>query len=69
MKLDYCPALVAEDDLRKIEHAIFDAVGVPMGINWDSLFHHGVDDYKKFIDLVVKSIVSMPDFVNPMKGL
>ena len=70
MEHDYCPALVAEEELRKIEHLLIEATGGPFGVTIESLFTggNGLNNYNKWIDLAVKAVVNHPDFVNPLTG-
>ena len=67
LKPGQCPALIAEDMLRKIEWAIFDAWEPVLGV--EDLQHRtlclGIDKYKWFIDLTVKLVISLPGFKKP----
>lgn len=69
MKDGFCPALVAESDLTKIEHLIISETGDPFGITIDKLFASadGIERYHKFLDLIIGAIVNQPDFKNPIK--
>ena len=64
MDRDHCPALVAEDDLRKIEHAIWDITLPILGINREKLFHYkdGKFAYEEFNRLTLGAIISHPNF-------
>lgn len=64
----YCPALVAEDKQVKIETALIDAAGAKFGIDSDKLLCAGLKTRQEFIDLVVKLVVSLPGFKNPLTG-
>jgi hypothetical protein len=70
MEHDYCPALVAEEKLRKIEHALIDATGRNFGVTVTKLLSgiNGLKNYDNWIDLSVKAVVNMPGFVNPLTG-
>ena len=69
MEHDYCPALVEEEKLRDIEHLIIKETGNPFGVTVNKLVcgGNGLENYKKWIDLIVGAIVSLPDFENPLK--
>ena len=67
----HCPALVAEHLQIKTEHILIDAAAEMLGENGEfrhTLLCNGLGAYKKFIDLVVKLVVNMPDFKNPLTG-
>lgn len=64
-----CPALVAEDIQRDAERLIIKTAAEMLGETED--FHHkllcnGLDKYYQFIDLVVKLVVNLPNFKNPL---
>jgi len=66
-----CPALTAESLQSDTERLIIEAAAEMLGETGD--FHHtllcnGLDKYNQFIDLVVKMVVNMPDFKNPLTG-
>lgn len=67
MPRDYCPALVAENLLRKIERELIDVSGKPFGVDADGLLcaRGGLDNWKQWIDLVCKLIVNLPNFEAP----
>lgn len=67
MERDYCPALVAEDELRKIARMIADESCAPLGISADKLLcsKDGLENYKKWIELVVGAIVNSPKYKKP----
>jgi hypothetical protein len=54
MPADYCPALVAEDELRLIKRALIDASGKPWGIDTDRILQgrDGLANLEKWLDLV-----------------
>lgn len=62
MERDYCPALCAENDLRKIARLIANAAGKPLGIDADDLLcsKNGLERYKQFVELTVSAIVNSP---------
>ena len=64
-----CPALTAEDLQRETEGLLIDSAAEMLGENKDfrsKLLCAGLDKYHKFIDLVVRMVVNMPDFRNPL---
>ena len=67
MERDFCPALVAEDELRKIKHQLVNTSGKPLNVTVDKLLCQpdGLKMYDKWIDLVVGAIVNSPKFVKP----
>ena len=65
MSRDHCPALVARNQLSKIQNALVDEAGAFLGITADRLLSHGLDDYYKFIDLVVGAVENSPTFEHP----
>lgn len=62
----YCPALIAEDERRKAESVMVDTVAPLFGITHDMLMRD-FDKYKRFIDLVIKTVVSHPDYKSPLE--
>ena len=70
MPVDHCPALVAEHLQTKTEWMLIESAGTPFGITNDLLLSqpHGMEQRQKFIDLVVRLIVSTPGFKNPLTG-
>lgn len=64
MVVDFCPALVAEHELSKIEHLLADTTGKPLGVSSEKLLcsRNGLDNYKKWIELVVSAITNSPKF-------
>ena len=67
----HCPALTAEHLQTQAQWLIIDTAGEMLGETGD--FQHkllcaGLDKYHEFIDLVVKMVVNMPDFANPLTG-
>jgi len=63
---DYCPALIAEDVLRKAEHLLIDHAGPTFGFTVDNLICSGLKNYRKFIDLTVGLVVSRSDYRSPL---
>ena len=69
---EHCPALVAENVQTKAEHLIVDSAAEMLGLDMDGqeflsrLLCKGLDEYERFIDLVVKLVVNHPDFESPM---
>jgi hypothetical protein len=66
MHHDYCPALVAEDELRKIVRVLVDTSGKPMGVSADRLLCTGMKQYDKWVDLVIGVVINSPNF-KPVK--
>ena len=62
---EYCPALVAESRLSKIENMLIDASGKALGVDSNSPGMY-LERRKRYIDLVVGMIVNMPGFRNPL---
>lgn len=67
MAHESCPALVAENLLRKTERALIDESGKNFGVSSESLLCacNGLDNWEKWLDLVCKLIVNLPNFVAP----
>jgi len=67
---EYCPALVAEDEMRRAEHAIIYEASRSMAeevpgmatVTANGLLCLGLDKYKQFIDLVVMRTLKAPNF-------
>ena len=58
MERDYCPALVAENDLVTIEHKLIKLTGESFGVTVSSLLSGGMETYRKWIELVTMAIIS-----------
>lgn len=73
MPVDHCPALVAEHIQTQTEWLILDCAAEMMEIGFDGkelnhrLLCKGLDTRREFIGLIVKLVVNLPDFKNPMK--
>lgn len=66
-----CPALVAESLQNTTERLLIDSAAEMLGETDDfhlRLLCAGLGKRQQFIDLVVKLVVSMPDFKNPLTG-
>lgn len=66
-----CPALTAESTQRDAEHLLIDATAEMLGESKDfrhNLICAGLEKYYHFIDLIVKAVVNMPGFKNPLTG-
>lgn len=64
-----CPALTAYGLQIDAEHLLIDAVAEMLGESSElghNLICAGLDKYNQFIDLVVKMVVNMPGFKNPL---
>lgn len=61
---EYCPALVAEEQLNGIERAIIETAGAPLGITTHRLLcqTNGLEKRAQFLDLVIKAVFCLPDF-------
>lgn len=71
MPNDHCPALVAEHLQTKTERILIDAATEMLGQNGNfrhTLLCNGLDKYYQFIDLVVKLVVNLQGFKNPLTG-
>lgn len=70
----HCPALCAEELATQAEWAIETAAAVMLGLPFDGkelngrLLCMGLDVRHRFIDLIVKLVVNLPDFKNPLTG-
>lgn len=60
----HCPALVAEDVLRKAEHLLIESAEPVFGISRDSLLSN-FNNYRKYIDLLIKLVINLPDYKKP----
>jgi hypothetical protein len=58
MHRDYCPALVAENELTQVQHKIIEIGGEPLGITVGGLLSNGLDSYYRWIELTVGAVVS-----------
>jgi len=66
-----CPALSAEYLQTQTQWLVIDTAAEMLGEKEgfrDSLLCAGLEKYNQFIDLVVKMVVNMPDFKNPLTG-
>ena len=66
MPAEYCPALVSEHEVLKIEWLLLETTATPIGISWKSLYG---EKREKWLNLVVGAIVILPDFTNPLETL
>jgi hypothetical protein len=64
---EFCPALVAEHLLRKTERILIDESGKAFGVSADGLLgtSKGLENWQKWLDLVCKLIVNLPNFETP----
>lgn len=62
----HCPALVAENTQRDAEHCLVECAQEVFGVTFDQLLSSGLDTLHKYIDLLVKLVVNLPDFKNPL---
>lgn len=72
---DHCPALVAEHLQLKTEWLLIESAAEMLGVDNPKEFNdqilcarNGLEKRKKFIDLVVRLMVNLPDFKNPLTG-
>ena len=56
---EFCPLLVAENNLRKARHKLIDLMAPVTSIKFDMLFQSYPDNYNKYLDLVLKLVVPM----------
>ena len=63
---EYCPALVAGEDLRKAKRLLVDAFQPVTGLSADALLAHKIADYDRYVDLTLSL---MAPFCNPQKRL
>lgn len=70
---DHCPALVAEDIERQAIALLIDEAAVSLGFDMSGpdlrhkLLCLGLDQYNRFVDLVIGLVVNLPDFRNPLQ--
>lgn len=73
MPEDHCPALVAEDIERQAVALLIDEAAASLGLDMSGadlrqkLFCLGLDQYNRFVDLVIGLVVNSPDFKNPLQ--
>ena len=66
---DHCPALVAERLLTIAESALIEAAAeVFEGITVNRLICAGLDKYRRWVDMLCRVVVNLPDFKNPLTG-
>ncbi len=51
---DFCPLLVSERLLSEAKRGLIDVMEPTTGIEFDDLFHHGLEDYNKYIDITLR---------------
>lgn len=61
----HCPALTAEHIQRQAERVLVDLAAPLFGMDADKLLCAGLENYRKFIALTMKLIVSLPSFRPP----
>jgi len=61
-----CPALVAEDIQRTVEHVLIDCAEPVFGVDLDKLLCAGMDKYHKYIKLLCGLVVNLPGFKNSL---
>ena len=72
MSENHCPALAAEDMQTEVELLLLDLASDMMKMDFDGqelnsrLLCMGMDKRQAFIDLVVRLVVNLPDFKNPL---
>jgi hypothetical protein len=66
----HCPALIAEDLQRKAEHVLIEAAEPVFGVTRDMLWcsANGLENHRKYIDMLCGMVVNLPDFKNPLTG-
>lgn len=63
---DHCPALVAQDDVRKAERAMVDLLEPITGLDADGLICSGLANYKQYVELSLGLLIP---FCNAKKRL
>jgi hypothetical protein len=58
---EYCPLLVAEDNLRKARRKLIDLMEPVTSVKFDMLFNTYPDNYNKYLDLILKLVVPMAE--------
>lgn len=72
MPVDHCPACTAEWEQTQIEWLMLDCASemLHMDIDGQELNHRllckGLETRQQFIDLIVKLVINLPDFRNPL---
>ena len=66
MSDDHCPALVAEHLKIEAENLLIEVSGKPAGVNLENLTL--LKNRKKWIELVVGLVTSLPNFKNPLSS-
>lgn len=64
--VDHCPALVAEEDLRKAKRALVDSLAPITGIGAKEIIEKNFSKYEDFVELSLKL---MSPFCNPQQRL
>jgi len=70
---DHCPALVAEHIQMQAEQLILENAADMMGLEFDGkelnhkLLCLGLEKRQQFLDLVIKLVVNLPNFKNPLE--
>jgi len=68
MEKDYCPALVARSMQSNTERLVIECGMRMLGIDDIRITAIYGEKRRRFIDLLVRLVVNMPDFKNPMTG-
>jgi len=68
---EFCPLLVVQDNLRKAQHILIDAMQPLTGVGFDDLFksEKGLENYEKYIDLSLKLLAPFIDSKKILKRL
>lgn len=67
MKTEFCPALVANDQLNKAQRALIESVGqmLDQPDNFFDLLLRNYSKFNEFVDLSVKMVLAHPDYTPP----
>jgi hypothetical protein len=71
LPVGHCPALVAESMQTKAEHVLVEcAEELFPGVTVNKILcsPKGLDRLKEYLDLLIKLVVSLPDYRNPLTG-
>ena len=63
---DHCPALTAELLVREAQRLVIDSAYPWTHITRDSLRYGKFGTYDKYIDLLIRMVINLPDFQNPL---
>jgi hypothetical protein len=66
----YCPALIAESEQTQAEHLLIELSAHIAGVTVHQLFcsAKGMENYRKYVDLLLKLVTNHPSFTSPLKN-